>query len=94
MPTILSKGAFCIRILNPPREHGPAHIHVLMGQGKGATEVLIDLGEPGRTGEEWGPVRIREIKGMRAKDIVAAVRLVEAHLVMLRQNWRRIHGDR
>lgn len=93
MPTIVTDGAFRVLVLNPPREHGPAHVHVLKGRGAGESEVVIELGEPEVTGGPWGPVSIREIKGMQNRDVIRAVRLVEQHLVTLRQRWGEIHGE-
>ena len=93
MPTISFESAFRVLILNPPREHGPAHVHVWLGRGKGATEVLIALGEPKHSEDAWGPISVREVRGMRDKDVVAAVRLVEAHRVLLRTRWREVHVE-
>lgn len=83
MPTVLVAGSFKVRILLPPREHGPAHVHV----HKAGAVVVIDLPTEGRG------IRIRTTRGMRVPDIVAAVRLVEAHAEMLRREWRRHHGE-
>ncbi len=94
MPTIVTAPPFRVLILNPPREHGPAHVHVLKGKGKGESEVLINLGEPEVPGGPWESVSVREIKGMREKDVVAAVLLVQEHLVSLRKRWRKIHGSK
>ena len=82
-----------MRILNPPREHGPAHVHVVTGNGAGTGEVVIELGQLAGGGNSWGPVNIREVKGMRNADIVAAVHLVEDHVDELRIRWRQIHGE-
>ena len=30
MPTVLRDGGFRVRILLPPREHGPPHVHVVI----------------------------------------------------------------
>ncbi len=92
MPTVVTDGPFRIRVLNPPREHRPAHVHVVTGKAKGGSEVLINLGEPEVPGGPWGSVSLREVKGMRARDVMAAVRLVETHVVTLREEWERIHG--
>lgn len=93
MPTVVTDGAFRILILNPPREHGPAHVHVLKGCGGGESEVLINLGQPSAPGTSWEDIRLREVRGMMAKDVIRAVRLVEAHLTMLRARWESIHGS-
>jgi hypothetical protein len=66
-------------------------VHVLKGKGKGESEVLINLGEPETPGGLWESVSVREIKGMKDRDVVAAVLLVQEHLVTLRKRWREIH---
>ena len=92
MPTIVAGGALRVLILNPPREHRPAHVHVVKGRGGGESEVLINLGEPETPGAPWQAISIREVRGMTAKDVVRAVRLAEAHLDTLRERWEQIHG--
>jgi hypothetical protein len=92
MPTIVVEGAFRVRVLHPPREHGPAHVHVVKS-GKSDGEVLINLGQPEKKGDPWESVSIREVHKMRASDVVQAVRVVEAHLDHCRSEWRRIHGN-
>ena len=78
MPTVFRVDGFQIRIYHPPREHAPAHVHVL----KGAGEVSVNL----------APVAVRKEYGMRAADIVRAVRIVEANVNTLRAKWRAMHG--
>ena len=82
VPTVLDVDGFQVRILLPPREHGPAHVHVR----KAGTAVVIDLPEGGR------PLSIRSIWRMRDADVVAAFRLVEANVEMLLEQWRKYHG--
>ena len=82
MPTVLGANGFQVRVLLPPREHGPPHVHV----SKGGGEVVIMLPH----GEH--PLTIRNVHAMKDRDVVAAVRLVEAHLVPLRAAWRKYHG--
>jgi hypothetical protein len=82
MPTVLAQGGFKVRILLPPREHGPAHVHVYKAGGL----VVIDLPAEGRS------VRIRTMSRMRVPDVIGAVRLVEANAAMLLREWRRHHG--
>lgn len=93
MPTVVVAGAFRVLILNPPREHGPAHVHVLKGRGGGESEALVNLGQPGTPGGRWEAISLREVRGMAAKDVIRAVRLVEANLELLRQRWGEIHGS-
>ena len=80
-------------ILSPPREHGPAHVHVLKGSGAGESEVVFELGQPIATGMEWNSIRLREVEGMRQSDVVIAARLVQRHLILLRERWIAIHGE-
>jgi Domain of unknown function (DUF4160) len=82
MPTVLVQGGFNVRILLPPREHGPAHVHVHKAGGL----VVIDLPTEGRG------VRIRTVSRMRVPDVIGAVRLVEANAALLLGEWRRHHG--
>ena len=82
MPTIIRSNGFAIRILLPPREHAPPHVHVV----KDGAEVIIRLGEIGRA------VRIVEIHGMKTNDVVRAVRLVELWKRQLLASWEEIHG--
>jgi hypothetical protein len=48
--------------------------------------VTIELPEGSR------PPRVRNVSGMREEDVIAAVRLVEAHAEFLRAQWRSYHG--
>jgi hypothetical protein len=82
MPIVLESDGFQVRILLPPREHGPPHVHVL----RAGAEVVILLPQDGRA------LTIRSVYGMRTADVIAAVRLVEAHLTLLMQAWRKYHG--
>jgi Domain of unknown function (DUF4160) len=82
VPTVLQVQGFRVRILLPPREHPPPHVHVAKGDG----EVVILLPGP------EGVVAIRTVYHMRTADVVAAVRLVEAHVEQLQAAWRKYHG--
>ena len=82
MPTVLNVDGFQVRILVPPREHGPAHVHVW----KAGTVLVINL--PG--GDQL--LSLRNVRGMRTADIVAAFRLVEENVGLLLQQWRKYHG--
>jgi hypothetical protein len=82
MPTVLDVDGFQVRILLPPREHGPAQVHVR----KAGAVVVIDLPEGDR------PLGVRTIRRMRDADVVAAFRLVEANAEMLLEQWRKYHG--
>lgn len=82
MPTVLQSDGFQVRILLPPREHGPPHVHV----SRAGAEVVILL--PG----EGQALEIKTVYRMRAADVIAAVRLIEANLPLLTQAWRTYHG--
>jgi hypothetical protein len=83
MPTVLQADGFKVRILLPPREHGPPHVHVDRGDG----QVVILL--PSKT----GPCGIRTVYRMRNADVVAAFRLVERNAALLLAAWRQHHGE-
>jgi len=83
MPTVLVVAGFHIRILLPPREHPPPHVHVT----RGGAEVVLLLPQ-GRTG-----VVVRTVHRMRDADVIAAVRLVESNVELLLHTWRTYHGD-
>ena len=82
MPTVLKRGGFHVRILLPPREHGPPHVHVR----KAEAVVVIDPPDEDR------PLSLRTIRRMRDVDVVAAFRLVEANVELLLEQWRKYHG--
>jgi hypothetical protein len=82
MPVVLRRGGFRVRILFPPREHPPPHVHVRNSNGS----VVIELETRGTR------QRIRESRGMSARDIAAAFRLVEEHSDFLLRYWRKHHG--
>ena len=82
MPTVLEDGGFQVRVLLPPREHGPPHVHVL----KAGASVVITLPDGTK------PLSIRTVSRMKNADVVAAFRLVEAHTEALLAAWRRYHG--
>lgn len=91
VPTIVTEGAFQVRVFNPPREHGPAHVHVVKSGGSDG-ETLINLGEPAAPGGAWQPISIRENNGMRKADVVEAFEIVERNRHRLRAAWRKQHG--
>ena len=81
MPTVLQVEGFRVRVLLPPREHPPPHVHV----SRGDVEVVILLPM------DDGPVAVRTVYRMRTVDVVAAVRLVERHCAQLQAAWRKYH---
>jgi hypothetical protein len=83
MPVVLRINGFRILVLLPPREHGPAHVHVVKANG------LVVIGLAYR-GEQQ---QIRRIREMRTSDVLAAFRLVETHTAELIAAWRKYHGE-
>ena len=92
MPTVLRQQGLSIRILHPPREHGPPHVHVTSGHGTGRGEVVIRLAVLLDRPERTGPVELWHVSGMTAAEVSRAVRLVEAHHDYLVRCWFGIHG--
>ena len=82
MPTGLRVGGFRVVILLPPREHRPPHVHVRNADG----EVVIVLAADG------GRQSVREVAGMRSRDVVTAFRIVEEHAGYLLERWGEFHG--
>jgi hypothetical protein len=82
MPRVHSERGFDVRIYLPPREHHPAHVHVVKAGG----EVTIHLG----TGST--PPSVVRVFGMRDADIVKAYRIVEEHQAEFLATWREYHG--
>jgi hypothetical protein len=78
MPIVLRAAGFEVAIYQPPREHGPAHVHIF----RAGTQVVITL----------SPIAVERVHRMRPADVVKAVRIVEAHRRMLLRKWREIHG--
>lgn len=78
MPTLLRVGGFDVVILLPPREHGPAHVHVR----KAGSEVVIVLSS----------LVVLKVEGMRSADVVIAVGIVANHRGELLAAWRKHHG--
>ncbi len=80
MPTIHREAGFRIEIY--PKDHGIPHVHAWKAGGK----VKIAIGD------EDTPAFVLEAERMRTKDIVRAVRIVDAHWEGFLAEWRRIHG--
>jgi hypothetical protein len=79
MPLVYQFGGFTVHVLLPPREHGPAHVHVW----KAGASVVVTL----------EPIGVRKVDGMRTSDVVKAVRLVEENDSYLLMMWRQFHAD-
>jgi hypothetical protein len=54
---------------------------------KAGAEVVI------RLGTRDGPVKLLEVHGMKTRDVVRAVRLVEIWKTQLLATWKTIHGE-
>ena len=78
MPEIVRRNGFVLKILLPPREHGPPHVHVFRAEG----EVVINL----------VPLGVREVNAMSPAQVMKALRLVEQHATLLLAAWRKYHG--
>ena len=71
MLPVLEQDGFQIKVFLPPREHGPAHVHVHKAGGV----AVINLPDATQA------LTLRSVsKKMRNADVVAAVRLVEANV--------------
>ena len=81
VPIVLRVNGFVVRIFLPPREHGPAHVHV----SKQGGSLIVILGSPSEGAS------IRNIHGMRTSDVLAAMRIIEDHIEELREQWRKYH---
>ena len=74
---------FVIKIWGPPREHGPPHVHVLLG-AEGL--IIVRLGSGGGSPQVWKYYNVRE------RDVVRAYRVVVEHEEYLLMKWETIHG--
>ncbi len=82
MATILRRNGFDFRIYT--NDHPPPHVHVIKGDG----EAIIKLGD------ENNPPSIREVYGMRNRDVARAYDLVNEFKTELLNGWREIHERR
>lgn len=78
MPIVLRVGGFRVYVLLPPREHGPAHVHVKNADGYCVIELATLV--------------VKKRRKMRDHDVVAAVWLVAEHMAELLTGWRKYHG--
>jgi hypothetical protein len=84
VPTIHIEAGFIFRIFGPPREHGPAHLHI---ERPPDGLVVIRLGlRAGESPEVWKLYR------MRRRDVLKAFRIVEREEEKFRTSWEAIHG--
>jgi hypothetical protein len=78
VPTVLRVDGFRLIVLLPPREHGPAHVHVSRAGGAVTVELLT--------------LAVRDVRGMTDAEVRAAVRIVAANEGILIAEWRKYHG--
>jgi hypothetical protein len=79
MPVVLRKDGFSIRVLLPPREHGPPHVHIHRAEGA----CVIEL----------GTLAVRRVDRMRDSHVIAAVGIVADYEEALLTAWRSYHGE-
>ena len=77
MSTVHRESGFTFRIWS--NDHAPPHIHAW----KGGAVVVVEL----------DPIAVREVKDMKANDIVRAVRIVEAQREKMLSKWRELHDE-
>lgn len=82
MPTVLVRDGFRVLVLLPPREHAPAHVHVVKGNG----ELLVYLSLNGAS------LEIRENRGMKRADARRAYAIVSANVQLCCDAWEKYHG--
>jgi hypothetical protein len=83
MPTVLRKDGFVVKVLGPPREHGPPHVHVQKGR-----DALVVIRLP--IGDQ--SLKLWKVYEMGRSDVLRAARIVEAHAATLLAAWEEIHG--
>lgn len=83
MPTVLKKDGFVIRVLGPPREHPPPHVHVQKGN-----DALVVL----RLRMLDRPQRVWAVYDMKNEDVIKAFRIVEENHDQLLAAWEGMHG--
>jgi len=83
MPTVISQDGFRVRVLGPPREHPPPHVHVEYGPD-GLTIIRLATAQ--------SPAEVWCVYNMRDRDVVRAYHLVEQHHDLILAAWRKIHG--
>lgn len=80
MPTVLT--LFGLRVVIYPKDHRPAHAHII---GNGC-EAVFNLHCP------LGPPELRENYGFSRKDLTKIAGELAAHLAAVCSYWRQIHG--
>ena len=82
MPEVLRESGFVFMIYSPPREHGPAHVHV----HKSGTVAVLSLGD------ERTPVFPLRVSRMSRRDVLKVVRMAQANREKLLTEWEKLHG--
>jgi hypothetical protein len=82
MATIERAKGFSFRIYT--NDHEPPHVHVIKNDG----EAIIELGD------ENNPPTIREVYGMRDRDVAIAYNLVKQFKIKLLNGWKERHERR
>ena len=82
MPTVMRIGA--ARVVIFPRDHPPAHVHVL----DAGREAVFNLTSP------TGPVQLREQHGYTRGETSRLAAALNAAVGRLWTEWMAIHGDR
>lgn len=80
-PKIFRNGGLSVVIYT--RDHLPPHVHVFNADG----ECVINLGDNFRAPS------VRQVEGMRDRDVVRAFRLVQENQHPFLIRWREIHGS-
>ena len=79
MPTVLT--IFALRVAIYPKDHRPAHVHVMGG----GCEAVFNLQCPN------GPPELRENFGFSRKTLLNISAVLADELAMLCDEWRQIH---
>ena len=77
MATVHREGGFTFRIWS--NDHDPPHVQAW----KAGAVVLVNL----------DPVGVREVRGMRVRDVVRAVRIVEDNREEMLSEWGKLHDE-
>lgn len=80
MPTIHRESGFAFRIYT--HDHEPPHVHAV----RDGEVAKISLGDEDEAAE------VLEVGDMRDRDVIRALRIVEAQWREFLQRWREIHG--
>jgi hypothetical protein len=83
MPTVLRVDGFRVVILFPPREHGPAHVHVINADG--VAVIYLASSDVAQFTER--------VEGMKRSDARTAERIARDNTPYLLEEWGKIHGD-